>query len=203
MPSFKRLASGFPPLSWSICSWMDMSAWRTVRTRPLARSTTPRCTWSLRQTAGPCSISLLRIPTSLRRTKPRLPSVSPMCCSEKRHKKYRPKPGRCDPRKQIFDPSDPKRQAAPFQIMSKSQKSPGIRSEYRVILWSVAPKKIFYFLCYRRLFLLHKPGVKRMTLGLFHFCPKSAIIQSAKGRQLMMTMWYSPSRTGRKSRYRE
>ena len=50
---------------------------------------------------------------------------------------------------------------------------------------------------------LHKPGVKRMTLGLFHFCPKSAIIQSAKGRQLMMTMWYSPSRTGRKSRYRE
>lgn len=26
---------------------------------------------------------------------------------------------------------------------------------------------------------LHKPGVKRMTLGLFHFCPKSAIIQSA------------------------
>ena len=27
-------------------------------------------------------------------------------------------------------------------------------------------------------------------------------IQSAKGRQLMMTMWYSPSRTGRKSRYR-
>ena len=31
-----------------------------------------------------------------------------MCCSEKRNKKYRPKPGRCDPRKQIFDPSDPK-----------------------------------------------------------------------------------------------
>ena len=50
---------------------------------------------------------------------------------------------------------------------------------------------------------IHKPGVKRMTLGLFHFCPKSAIIQSAKGRQLMMTMWYSPSRAGRKSRYRE
>ena len=64
-------------------------------------------------------------------------------------------------------------------------------------------KRYFAFLCYRRLFLLHKPGVKRMTLGLFHFCPKSAIIQSAKGRQLMMTMWYSPSRTGRKSRYRE
>lgn len=38
----------------------------------------------------------------------------------KRNKKYRPKPGRCDPRKQIFDPSDPKRQAAPFQAMSKS-----------------------------------------------------------------------------------
>ena len=68
---------------------------------------------------------------------------------------------------------------------------------------SARDRSLFYFFCYQALFLLHKPGVKRMTLGLFHFCPKSAIIQSAKGRQLMMTMWYSPSRTGRKSRYRE
>lgn len=68
---------------------------------------------------------------------------------------------------------------------------------------SARDRSLFYFFCYQALFLLHKPGVKRMTLGLFHFCQKSAIIQSAKGRQLMMTMWYSPSRTGRKSRYRE
>ena len=46
---------------------------------------------------------------------------------------------------------------------------------------SARDRSLFYFFCYQALFLLHKPVVKRMTLGLFHFCPKSAIIQSAKG----------------------
>ena len=81
--------------------------------------------------------------------------------------------------------------------------------EWKQILWDVAfcmHLSDHLYCCIKNQYTygkLHKPGVKRMTLGLFHFCPKSAIIQSAKGRQLMMTMWYSPSRTGRKSRYRE
>jgi hypothetical protein len=30
-------------------------------------------------------------------------------------------------------------------------------------------KRYFAFFCYREHFLLHKPGVKMMTRGLFHF----------------------------------
>ena len=41
-------------------------------------------------------------------------------------------------------------------------------------------KRYFAFLCYRRLFLLHKPGVKMMTLGLFHFSHWSAIITATE-----------------------
>ena len=56
-------------------------------------------------------------------------------------------------------------------------------------------KRYFAFLCYRRLFLLHKPGVKMMTLGLFHFSHWSAIITATEYQKLCSISQRSAFRT--------
>ena len=40
---------------------------------------------------------------------------------------------------------------------------------FRVFSGTLHQKRYFAFLCYRGHFLLHKPGVKMMSRGLFHF----------------------------------
>ena len=60
----------------------------------------------------------------------------------------------------------------------KCLKSKGFRAKrkerqfyqnYRSSMARCTKKDILLFLCFRGRFLIHKPGVKRMTLGLFHF----------------------------------
>jgi hypothetical protein len=40
---------------------------------------------------------------------------------------------------------------------------------FKVFYGTLHQKRYFAFFCYREHFLLHKPGVKMMTRGLFHF----------------------------------
>lgn len=64
-----------------------------------------------------------------------------------------------------------------------------------IISGALHQKRYFAFLCYRRLFLLHKPRVKMMTLGLFHFSHWSAIITATEYQKLCSISQRSAFRT--------
>ena len=57
----------------------------------------------------------------------------------------------------------------PFEaVLNRNKKSTEI-NRFQYFYGTLHQKRYFAFLCYRGHFLLHKPGVKMMSRGLFHF----------------------------------